>query len=862
MMRYTLYGLFFLSGVSGLGYEILWTRMLSISLGHEIVAMLAVVSAFFSGVALGAWCLDRVVSRSPAPGKWYVLFELVIGCWALLLMYVLPITDALATDAIGIAPSSWRHWTLAFFYPFAVLLPATFAMGGTLPAMDRVFDRLGRDGFAVAGLYSINTLGAMAGTFLVTFLILPIFGMNRTSIILSLVNFFIAAIVYALTGIKQSTGQEAVKARWPLTHTRPLRLYFTLFLTGLLGIGFEVLITRVLSQVLENTVYSFAALLMIFLFGTALGAWIYQWKRPSGSSPGILSFMLLSTAFFCLVSISMLQFVYPVFECLQRLLGESYYGAIGAELFLALLFFLLPTVSMGATFSHLAESLKSQDRGVGRALCINTLGGAFAPFLFGVLLLPLIGINSSLLLVAMAYTLCLEKFCLPTGAVVVALSALTLFLGLHSDPLQFISLSESDSVVSHKEGIMASVSVIEDDRQQLHLKVNNHFQMGGTTSVYSDHRQAYLPLLLHPKPEHALFLGLGTGNTFAAAALFPELKAEGVELVPEVIEAIHFFKKVTGDFDKFANLHFINADARRYVVATKQKYDVIVADLFHPARDGAGNLYTREHFQAIREILQQDGLFCQWLPLYQLDLEMFKVIVKTFLEVYPEGQAYLAHYSLGQPIIGLVGGRQKLRYPKDWYSKRVPDKEIRKHLFGYGYDSIYSILGTFIAGGDTLSKYAGASPVNTDTYPVVLFQGPRFVYGASTLASRRLLTLLDDLSPPEPENILIPAETAEDYPAYSRLSAYWAARNSYLQLGARVERTKDVVKLYQTASESLLAVVRKSGDFTAAYLPLVAIAYKLFSYDEDSSYKLFRDLESANPVRPEARILRQRLFAE
>ncbi len=860
MTRYPLYMLFFLSGVAGLGYEILWTRMLSISLGHEIAAMLAVVSAFFIGLALGAWCLDRTVSRSLTPGRWYVLFELVIGCWALVLMFVLPITDALIAEAIGIAPSSWRHWTLAFFYPFAVLLPATFAMGGTLPAMDRVFERFGRDGFTVAGLYSINTFGAMAGTFLVTFVIVPKFGMNKTSILLSLANFFIAAMIFFLGGTKKSTGQ-AVNVAWPQSHARPQRLYFTLFMTGLLGIGFEVLMTRVLSQVLENTVYSFAVLLMIFLFGTALGAWIYQRKRLSRSS-GILSFLLLSTTFFCLVSISLLQFVYPVFAGLQRLFGANYYGAIAAELCMALLFFLLPTISMGATFSHLAQSLKSRDRGVGRALCLNTLGGAVAPLLFGVVLLPLIGINASLLLVAMAYTLCLDKFCRPNVAAAMAFATLSLYLGVHSNPHQFITLGKGDSVISHKEGVMASVSVIEDDRRQLHLKVNNHFQMGGTSSVYSDRRQAYLPLLLHLKPEHALFLGLGTGSTFAAAALFPEIKAEGVELVPEVIDAIPFFEKVTGDFDTFANLHIINGDARRYVLAAKQKYDVIVADLFHPARDGAGNLYTLEHFQAIRDLLRQDGLFCQWLPLYQLDLATLKVIVKTFLEVFPEAQAYLAHYSLEQPIIGLVGGRAKLRYSGKWLGERLPDQELREHLSRYGYDSIYSLLGTFIAGGDTLRHYAGSSPVNADTYPVVIFQGPRFVYGAQSPASERLLTLLGDLSQPAPENILIQAVTKEDYTTYSRLSAYWDARNSFLKLGTRVERTKDVVKLYQTAGDPLLAVVRKSVDFTAAYFPLVSIAYKLYPYDAYASHKLFQDLQQANPTRPEAELLKKRLFAD
>jgi spermidine synthase len=284
---------------------------------------------------------------------------------------------------------------------------------------------------------------------------------------------------------------------------------------------------------------------------------------------------------------------------------------------------------------------------VGRALCLNTLGGAVAPILFGVFLVPEIGFKYSLLIVPIFYMICaprLGRSYILTGG---SLALLALFVTLNPELQPFVTLSKGDTIVRHKEGVMASVSVVKDNREGLHLKVNNRFQMGGTTSVFSDRRQAYLPLLLHPRPRRALFLGLGAGTTFAAAAKFPDLQAVGVELLPEVIEVMPSFEKINGDLGKYKNLHIICADAMRYVRATDQKYDVVIADLFHPAKDGAGSLYTIEHFKAIRDLLPDHGLFCQWLPLYQLDLEMFKVITKTFLQVFPDGQAYLAHYSIG-----------------------------------------------------------------------------------------------------------------------------------------------------------------------------------------------------------------------
>lgn len=859
LYRFALYALFFMSGIAGLGYEILWTRMLSVGLGHEIVSVLAVVSAFFTGLALGAWFLDRPVGRSAFPERWYAFFELIIGLWAVVLVFILPELNRFVSDLIGVAPSPIRHWSISFLYPLIVLLPATAAMGGTLPAMDRLFEKTSGDRNAVAGLYSANTFGAVAGILLVTFWLLPFLGMNRTSAILAVINIIGAATVLFLVHANRRKAKTVYVQQCPAQGA--VSFYAVLFITGLAGMGFEVLIVRTLSQILENTVFSFAAMLLVFLFGTAAGAGIYhRWRHGQNDSKQTLSILLLGTASFCLVSIYGLRHLEQIFHMLQGWFAGGFAGAVFAELSLSFIFFLPPTLFMGATFSHLARSLRSGERGVGRTLCLNTLGGACAPLLFGVVLLPQIGIQYALLTVPTVYLLCFPRrrlyYALTGGLLTFAL----VVVALDSEPYRFISIDDGDTVVSHREGVMASVSVIKDARDGLHLKVNNHFQMGGTTSVFSDRRQAYLPLLLHPEPKTALFLGVGTGTTFAAAADFPDLKAEGVELIPEIISAMGYFEKVTGDLASKENLRVLNADARRYVMATEKRYDVIVADLFHPSRDGAASLYTLEHFAAIRGRLTENGIFCQWLPLYQLDLETFKVIARTFLEVFPEGQSFLAHYSVDQPIIGLLGGAQALRFPERWCRKRMPGKRMRRLMAGFGYDSVYSLLGTFMAGGEALHRYVGKGSINTDESPIVLFRAPVFVYGNQGLAHKRLLALLDAFSSPDPEGVLAEIITEEDYMARERLSAYWSARDSFLKLGAHIDRTRDVTKLHASVSKPLLKVVRKSLDFSAAYFPLLSIAYELYPYDRETSYQLFQDLERANPTRPEASILRQRLF--
>jgi spermidine synthase len=852
-----LYVFLFLSGFAGLGYELAWTRLFTVGLGHEIAAVLAVIAAFFCGLALGAWSLDQRVSASLNPGRWYAGLELVVGVWAVALVFLIPWSSGFAARLTGPEPSLLLHWTVAFGLPFFLLLPATYAMGGTLPAMERLFSRLRHDGRCVGGLYAANTFGAVAGTLATTFFIAPAWGFQTTLLILAAVN-LVCAVGVSLGAARHEVPPEPVEvagADLPPSG----RLYAILFFTGLLGIGYEVLVVRVLSQVLENTIFSFAGILSVYLLGTACGAALYQRMAPRLRYEPTLTYLLQALSTTCLVGVIFLWRAEPVYDAVRNRLGAGFLGSIAGELVLSAVIFLLPTVVMGGTFSHLAQAARRRHGGFGRALGINTAGAAFSPLVFGVLLLPRLGAKLSLTLVSLAYLVLLApaglKRTLPVG--VPLLLAAAILLG--SGPMHLVTVPPEAKIAAYVEGVMAAVSVIESADGEFYLKVNNHFVMGGTASYYSDRRQGHIPLLLHPNPKRALFLGLGTGATFAAAADYPGLEAEGVELIPEIMPLLHYFVKSTGEFSQYPSLHLKVADARRFVNASRNKYDVIVADLFHPARDGAGSLYTVEHFQAIRGLLEPGGLFCQWLPLYQLDLEGLRVIIRTFLQVFPEGTAYLAHYSLQTPIIGLIGTTQPVRYPPDWLDRRVHDATLRGKLHSLRLNDSYALLGNFLAGRDDLADFAGAGHLNTDDHPVITFEAPRFTYTRPQPASLRLIALINTFKP-HPEQLLESPHNVAEAGAAARLTSYWHARNQFLRAGIGIPRTNDARRMLKSVREPLLSVVRLSRDFAPAYDPLLVLARRLYPIDPDQSRALLLDLENANPVRDDARSLRKHLF--
>uniref|UniRef100_UPI000ADB84C8 spermidine synthase n=1 Tax=Desulfosarcina cetonica TaxID=90730 RepID=UPI000ADB84C8 len=426
-------------------------------------------------------------------------------------------------------------------------------------------------------------------------------------------------------------------------------------------------------------------------------------------------------------------------------------------------------------------------------------------------------------------------------------------------PLDQLRLSPGESIAAHQNGIMADVTVVRDARQNFHLMVNNHYQMGGTASRYSDQRQALIPLMLHPDPQRMLFLGLGTGTTAAAAAQYDELQVDGVELIPEIVPLMFYFQPSLKRIGGPENLTIFTADARRFVLASPSAYDVIVADLFHPSRDGAGFLYTREHFQAIRERLSDDGIFCQWLPLYQMDIDLLRLITRTFLDVFPDGGALLAHHSLTQPIIGLIAGRKPLQVNVQAFDTRLASHPaLARDLRAVGLTSVYTLLGNYLADAAQLRAFAGAGPLNTDDHPAVLFQAPRFVYrtAADLSASDRLLALVQAFSP-HPADILTASATQTQQ---MRLAAYWQARNAYLATGAHIRPTPDVDSLIAQVVNPLMAIVRTSPDFEAAYRPLLKVAARLYHQDPQKASRLLLGLENAAPARPEAGEMRLALF--
>lgn len=855
--RLLLYLVLLFSGFAGLGYQMSWTRMLSVSLGHEFAAILAVVAAFFVGLSLGGLLLNKVIRETHQPLRWYVALEMVIALWALSLILLLPWYNQWSAHLIGSEPSPLWHWSVAFGASLLVLLPATLAMGATLPAAHRVAESLNAPHHCIAGLYAANTAGALLGTLIATYWLLPSLGLTHTMLVFAFINLAIAVLLWL---------------RLPRGNSQPIsppdidmpnrRLLGVLFLTGLLGLGYEILVVRVLAQVLEGTVYSFAAVLSIYLLGTALGAALYhRYKHAllhdNRRWSSVSQQLLTAVSFLCLTGTALLWTTESIYQGVFAQLGSGNTAAMLAELAVATVVFLLPTVAMGALFSHLAQ-YATGPHGLGAALGVNTLGAAFGPLLFGVLLLPSIGALETLILLSVTYLIL--PWLLGAGAArlryQLPLIACALVLLLMSEPLRFVSTPGNSELLSYDEGVIAAVAVIKEPDNSRHLKVNNRFTMGGTASRFSDHRQTHLPMLWHGgKAKNALYLGLGTGITFQAAQYYPDLQATGVELIPEMLPLMPQFGVDVDGPQWNTHPRVVAADARRFVVADKSQYDVIIAEVFHPSRDGAGSLYTVEHFRAIRERLAPQGLFCQWLPLFQLDLDTLRLITRSYLDVFPNAQMHLAHYSLRQPLLCLLGGDGLNDFSQNWLVQRVHDRELQRQLISTRLNSDFALFGGYLGGPAALGEFTKGVALNTDDHPRVIFEAPGFVYNKPASPAERLLELVQLLAP---QRGTLPGFPDIKDEFGRRLNDYWRARDVFLAAGVGVTPSTNIRKMLAQTRDKLLEAVRLSSDFLPAYDPLLQMAKAVYRVDPTATFELLQALASANPTMPDApRLLRQ-----
>ena len=840
------------SGFAGLGYQMVWTKQLGALFGLEAPAILAVVAAYMGGLTTGALFAESAVLRRLSPIGRFAFLEWIIGLWGLVSYFGLPFLERI--PSLTGTGASLLSMLIFFAVIFVALLPATLAMGAVLPVAERIWRRAKPGKERVGWIYGVYTAGAAFGALATAFFLIPEFGLKASLGFLCGLSFLIAIGIFALRRQFPPAGESLA----PKSAEAPLRqrAFFTAFGLGFLGIAYQLLCVRVLSQTLENTVYTYASILSVYLAGSSVGALL--WQRLANRNPRAVGAAkdrrrselfrhgLLATAFLIGISLHAMAWVPAWHDALWpgTIRGRS--GLLIVEVLVSGLVLFLPAAAMGGLLSHLLQASARPRKGIGATLSGNLLGASLAPAVL-VALLPALGAQRFLILISLAYAGLIP----PQGlkARWWGIAALGLGLAATPSPAKVLGFSteEERQTILIREGVSALVSVTTDADGHKALQVNRRFQMGSTRAAADERRQAHLPLLLHPRPERALLLGVGTGITLGAVLEHSQLQADAVELLPEIIQTLPEFAPHNHSPYPPGSIALHQADARRFVRRSRNFYDVIIADVFHPARDGAGLLYTTEHYQNVRDRLAPGGIFCQWLPLRQLDENTLKAIVRTFNAAFPHSSAWLLRDTVAIPVIGLIGANLPLPISPARLTKDLQNPTLRRALQECRLHSAERILGSHLAKRNTLEQFSQSAPLNTDDNQYV--------------ASRAPLIRLSNPAPILKTILQLQAQTAsslaDDLPPGNlrqKMQTWFPARDLYL-LGLADEwagnRTEAVHKFLQSLS------VHK--DFPASYAKCITLASQSRHSNPDFSRWLLSQLTRLKPEEPLAQKMLERL---
>jgi len=782
------YVFFFLSGAVALIYEILWLRLLGHAFGNTTYAISTVLAAYMAGLGFGGWVIGRLVDRWTKPLFAYGCLEIGIGVYAaftLILVQVIQLSYAAFANAVDPTAPALLVSARLLLSSLMLFIP-TFLMGATLPVLAKFYiHRKETVGPGTAALYGFNTAGAMTGTLLAGFWILPAFGTRGTLSIAVAgnvaigalacflsrhcepANAFVAGEAISATKIAFPRGghaSSAEKSGGLLAMTSGSRwLLAGLFLSGSIAMLYEVAWTRVLAVVLGSSTYAFTIMLATFLLGLALGSATYKKileKRPARASEWAwLQLVISASALAALpfyerigiftVRLFALTIDQPAFMELGRLL------TCGALMF-------IPTFCFGAIFP-VSTALYTQDAGrigrdVGRLYLSNTAGNIAGSLAAGFLLIPLVGIHKTILAAAILGALVglaaiwntskepakrLAAFGL-CGLVLVpgfwvnrqGWDPRVLTSGLYIRPHGSVAKNTVDILswlydvqnLYYREGLNCVVNVAQNGDHRF-LKVNGKTDASTGLDMSTQLLSGHLPHLFHPNPKRTLIIGFGSGTTLAASLAHPIERADCAEIEQAVLDAAPYFDSINRKAYKDPRAKLITNDGRNHLLVHNGLYDVIISEPSNPWMSGTASLFTLEFYDLARKRLAPGGVFCQWLQAYAIAPEDFRMVVASVQKAFP-------HVTIWQSLPGdalILASAEPLVLDLNRVEARFRDSaDFRSDLSRIGIHGPAGIVAYFELGSKDVKNYVSGARLHTDDDLSLEFNAPKALYQQGT----------------------------------------------------------------------------------------------------------------------------------
>jgi spermidine synthase len=755
--NWLVYLLFFVSGSSGLVYQIIWARLFGNIFGNNVYSAALVTAAFMSGLGIGSYVAgvfgDRRYASNPAfLLRAYAVCEIFIAAIGLGLAALLPELEllAVALSEYEVGADGWHRLSggsLLWRYVVAsvCMFPATFAMGATLTLMIRFLVRSELDlaGWRIGLLYGANTAGAALGSLLTDLALIPALGLFSTQGVAAALN--LVAGVGALL-VARSVGSDPTPRASPPEppadtggHRRLLwATSLALALSGFAAMGMEIVWFRFLVSLLGGTRAVLSLLLAVILIGIWLGSILGgALQRRFGHAA---AFFALAEGLFILSTLGL--FVVVDRDLLDRSAFLGSYPNPGAlaqcwyNLRPILLVAGLPSLLMGFAYPLANANVQQVEAQVGRRAGLlylgNTAGAVLGSLVVGFVFLTTFGMQTTVAIVSAAAAASMlvmggsrpqsGGFLAATAASIALVAGATWgWTSLGSEYLlekSFPTLRNGSYVVL-REGINQSIGV-SDIGGERKLVTNGH-AMSGTSPTSIRYMQAFshLPLLHMDEPESVLVICYGVGNTVYAASLHESVQRLDVaDLSEEILSSSELFGRWNANVLDDPRVSVYVNDGRHHLrMQPPETYDLVTLEPPPLPHAGVSALYSRDFYALVKSRLKPGGFMSQWLPIRQLPDEANRSVVRAFLDVFPNS---ILVSGAGRELILLGTTGEVLEIdPAQLRERLVADPRLAAALRTISFGSLTEFVGSFVAGPETLERATQLAPPITDDAPIL-----------------------------------------------------------------------------------------------------------------------------------------------
>lgn len=688
--RSWLLAIFVLSGFAGLIYQSIWSHYLGLFLGHAAYAQALVLAIFMGGMAAGAAWIAHTGQKWRNLIRGYALIEVIIGLLGLLFHWIF---GAVATFSYEwLIPALGEPWAInlmRWVVAALLILPQTVLLGMTFPLMSGGLIRRfpGSDGQLLGGLYFTNSIGAAIGALAAVFVLLPWVGLPGAMVTAGILNFVVAGLAWWLARepepVVPTKPVDAASPELRLRHNPTLRLVlFGTALSGAASFMYEIVWIRMLSMAVGSTMHAFELMLASFIAGIALGGlWVRKHADTTQYPLRLVGWMQILMGVAALASLAVYANAFAWVGWLISALAKTDGGYTLYNLGTATLSILimLPAAFFAGTTLPLFTIALLRDgqgeRAIGRVYAWNTLGAILGVFAAIHFLIPSFGLKLALC-VAAIIDLCIGLFLLRVQAdskrsmirfaMAVGISAMALIVAIRIpyDPMKLASGvfrhgnavvdSSTQKVVYYRDGKTSSISVIAGKDGSANISTNGKPDAGimvkddarATSDEPTMTLAAALPLTMLDKPGHVGVIGFGSGMTTHTLLGDSRVqRVDTIEIEPAMIEGARLFGDRVARAYSDPRSNIVIDDAKAFFSANPIKYDIIISEPSNPWISGVGALFSKEFYKFVPNHLNDQGLFVQWVQLYEINDELVGSMFNAMTPYFEDYAAWLTNSS-------------------------------------------------------------------------------------------------------------------------------------------------------------------------------------------------------------------------